>query len=188
MEFNKKKFSQLIKEQLKEGKTKNEIYNELKTEAKDVKNQKKIADLVRFSVEDWRMKKYGIYNTLFLIFLIVIELLNILTLNYGGIIWYGFFTYIVAKKFTKHYHWFTFVGIISMFLGVLPVLINIENTNIAFLILTIVFSVVIGLIFVLFGVKMPPALTPKYRIIEEIITDSDGKKENLRDLNTINNT
>jgi hypothetical protein len=175
MAIDKKKIKELAKTGLDAGKTKEEIYYEINANYKDVRAQKDIANIIRFIPEKWRIKKYGIYNTIFIVLLIIIDIANLITLNYGGIFWFGVLTYLAITRQTKYYYWFILFGVIIFISGIALSLYGYFGTGQNSL-LIMIGSAILGLIFVLIGVYIPRFLTPNYVIAEEFVVDSNGEK------------
>ena len=175
MKIDKKKIKENVKNSLKTGKTKEEIYYEITSNYKDYRLQKEIANIIRFTPEKEKIRKYGIYNWLFLSLLIIIDLANILTLNYGGIIWFGALTYLVIAKQTKYYYWFIVFGAIIFISGIALTLYGYFGNGLNPFSL-IGGSALLAAIFISFGILMPRYLTPDYVIKEEIVIDTDGER------------
>ncbi len=179
MTIDKKKIKDEVKNSLNAGKTKEEIYDEISAKYKDFRVHKDIANIIRFVPEKVKLKKYRIYNLLFLILLIIIDLANAVTLNYWGLIWFGVLTYLVATNQTKHYYWISIFGGIIMISGLALTLYGYFGNGLNPFTL-IVGSAVLGAIFILFGIYMPKFLTPDYTFSDEIVTDTDGERRKKR--------
>lgn len=175
MKIDKKKIGETVKHGLKTGKTKEEIYEEITSYYKDYRLQKEIANIIRFTPEKEKIRKYGIYNWLFLILLIVIDLINVLTFNYSGIIWFGALTYLVITTQTKYYYWFIVFGAIIFISGIVLTLYGYFGNGLNPFSL-IGGTAVLATIFISFGILMPKYLTPDYVIKEEIVIDTDGER------------
>ena len=174
MKIDKKKIKELATIALNNGKTKEEIYYEIIAKYKDYRAQKDIANIIRYIPEKWRLKKYGFYNVIFLVLLIIIDIANLVSANYGGLFWFGVLTYLIVTRQTKYYYWFILFGVIIFISGIALSLYGYFGTG-QNILLIMGGSAVLGLIFILFGIYMPKFLTPDYVIVEEVFVDSDGE-------------
>lgn len=172
-EFDSKNIRKLAKEQLVQGKSKQEIYEEL---VKEFKFRNKIADIVRYTPTVERSKKYSIWNALYLIYISIITLLSLLQPSLG-IIWLVLLIVIVALKKFKYYYWNTILGTIAIIafvaLALYQVAHNEAGTTLSFLILPI------ALVFIIAGIYLPKIMTPKYKERKEKYIDKNGN-ERLR--------
>lgn len=175
MKVDRKKIRELALKGLREGKTKEQVFEELCSLYRDSRIYKEIAIVIKYIPDKWRVKKYGIYNTLFLILLIIIDLINMVTLNYGGFLWFGTLTYLVAAKQTKYYYWLIVFGGIIFISGIGLSLYGYFGSGLNILYM-LGGSIILALIFVLFGIYMPKYLTSDYSFIEEITENSEGNK------------
>jgi hypothetical protein len=179
MKTEKSNIKDLVKIGLRNGKSKEELYYEIKEVYKNnTKMLNEIATIIKYVPEKSRLKKYGIYNTLFLIFLIIVDIANLITLNYGGFIWFGLITYFVAAKLTKYYYWIMLFGVIIFISGIAISIYT--GQNVLFLIIG---STIIAAIFIFFGYKMPKLLTPGYYFADETIIDSSGNEITQKRIN-----
>lgn len=174
IQIDKKKIKESVKAGLAEGKSKDQIFEEIYFAQKDPRTQKEIANIVRFVPEKAKLKKYGILNTIFLVLLVLIDIMFLLTLNFGGLLWFGAMTYIVAAKQLKHYYWIMILGGCAFIGGLAAGLMGYmgEGQNVTFILIG---SVIFAAIFVAFGIYMPKLLTPNYEIVEETIVDENGE-------------
>jgi phosphate/sulfate permease len=170
--FDTKKISNLAKELIKQGKQKQEVYEELVNEYK-YRNQ--IADIVRYSPSIEKQKKYLIWNTIYLIFLSLITLLSLLNPTLG-IIWLVLLVAIVALKKFKYYYWNTILGVITIISVIGLAFYHGANDGFESVVLLISVSLPLALILIIGGVYLPKKLTPKYTERKEKYKDRNGKE------------
>ena len=106
----KKEIDKEARELLKQGMPKQEAFETLVDKYKYAKD---VADVVKNIPSAERIQKYGVWNTVLLIWLIIIELLVIVTSPSIGILWYGLLIYAVAKKLVKYYGWITLLAVLG---------------------------------------------------------------------------
>ncbi len=76
--INKKSIRAFINNEIDKGVSKKEIFNELAKTHVDYKSRRKIMQMIRYTPDKWRTKKYGLYRTFFRAFLIVSPIIVIL--------------------------------------------------------------------------------------------------------------
>jgi|SRR5690554_2617160 len=179
MTIDKRKIKELAISGLNDGKTKEELYYEITSVYKDIRVQRDIANIIRFIPEKTRLKKYGIYNTMVIVLLIVIDLINLLVLNYGGLLWFGVLTYFAFTRKTNYYYWFAIIGLFIILAG-LFVGLNDYSTTGQLSVFLIIGSAIMGLMFISVGIYLPKLLTPNYELAEENIIDSNGEKRKVK--------
>lgn len=171
MKVDKTEIQKLVKELIGQGKSKQAVYDEMVGE---FQNRKMIAEIVRFTPSATRLKKYGIWNNLYLVFVSIITILSFYRPTLG-IIWLGLLVIIVASKRFKYYYWNTFLGLLIIIISCLLALRYFMNGNgfdsvgMKFLL-----ALFIGIIFTLGGVLLPKILTPKYKEKWEKYLDNNG--------------
>jgi hypothetical protein len=174
MKIDKKQIRQMVRKGLDEGKTKDELFDHIFSAQYNHCFQKEIAETIQYVPEKWRIRKYGIINTLFLIVLIMTDLSLMISLKFEWLVIPGLLTWLVAARMTRHYIYLIVFGAVII-LSVIGLVItgsfDMGQNNILFIILSVAFSVVS----ILFGIFMPKYLTPDYTVVEETFTGSDGK-------------
>ncbi|MBN2730220.1 MAG: hypothetical protein JXR53_13425 [Bacteroidales bacterium] len=171
MKVDKTEIQKLVKELIGQGKSKQEVYDEMVGE---FQNRKMIAEIVRFTPSVTRLKKYGIWNNLYLVFVSIITILSFYRPTLG-IIWLGLLVIIVASKRFKYYYWNTLLGLIIIIVSCLLALRYFMNGNgfdsvgMKFLL-----ALFIGIIFTIGGALLPKILTPKYKEKWEKYLDNNG--------------
>jgi len=161
---------------LKSGMTKDDALYKLLEEFKGQYNRIQIAKVLRFLPSKEQQRKFGLYNLLILIILIVIDISYIITLNYTGLVMLGLLTYVVATKNTKYYYWLSVLGALIIVLGIAMSFYGsvVESWGMSAL-WVVVTSIVIGGIFLAFGYVFPKRFTPNYDDSEnEEYTAEDG--------------
>lgn len=176
MKIDKRATRKAIKKALDEGKTKDQIFDEIFALYGDNSLQGEIAGLVRYVPERWRIKKYGIWNYLLLILLSGIDIYVIITINLSSLILFGLLTWIVATFKTKYYSWFIFMGAVTIIFTIAASLFGYIDEEQNLLRFFGGFGL-LSLVFILFGIYMPDYLTPAYRIVEESTPDAEGKEQ-----------
>jgi len=174
IQIDKKKIKESVIAGLNEGKSKDQIFEEIYSTQKDPRVQKEIANIVRYVPEKSRLKKYGFLNIIFLVILVLIDISFLLTLNFGGLLWFGAMTYIVFAKQLKHYYWIMILGGCAFIGGLAAGLMGYmgQGQNVTFLLIG---STIFASIFIAFGIYMPKLLTPEYEIIDETVVTENGE-------------
>jgi len=171
MDIDKDKIKKSAIARLNEGKTKQEVYEELYLE---YKNRKIVADIVRYIPNKDKLEKYKIYNTAFLVFLITITLISLVKISLG-IIWLIWLIYIVATKNFKLYYWNSILGGTTLLIVPTMLLIGYSvGDYISTMGLTI--AILISAIFIAFGILIPKLVTPPFKEIREFYTNSNGSR------------
>lgn len=165
--LDKNAIKKLAKEKSKEGKTRQEIYDEL---IPIFRHKKEVADIVRFIPIMSKYKKYNFINLIFLIFLILMTLLSLFSPSIG-IIWLFALIYFVATKDYKHYYWITFLGGFSVISILAISLFGLFEMNLSWI--WILIMILISLVFILFGHLYPRLITPSYEKKRDIQTNTD---------------
>lgn len=173
MKINKKETREIVLDGLNNGKSKDEIYEEIFSKYNDYSLQNDIAGIVQYVPDKKRLKKYGIFNYLFLGLLIIIDLYTIIDLNFQGFALFALMTWLVATVRVKHYSWFIVLGAIMAISAVGMALFGYLDPGRNLLTFFGGFGALAAL-FVLFGIYMPRLLTPDYIIVEETVTSSEG--------------
>ena len=171
--IDKKKIQDLAKVLLTEGKTKQEVYEELVSQ---FKYRNIIADIVRYTPSKERLKKYSIWNTLYLVFISLITLLSLLQPTLG-IIWLILLIVLVAMKKFKYYYWNTILGVITIISVLALTLYQGMNNGFESTLIMLLFSIPIALIFIFAGIYLPKIMTPKYNEKKEKYIDKNGKEK-----------
>ena len=163
MEIDKEKIRKKAVERIKEGKSKQEVYEELSIE---FKNRKEIAEIIRFVPYEYKLKKYNSLNTAYLILLIVITLLTFIKITLGAI-WLIWLIYIVASKKFKLYYWNSILGGVYFISGFFLLILG-NKTGESFSYVYLSIALLISLIFIFFVFNLSKSKTcagcPKVRI------------------------
>jgi len=175
MKIDKQKIRELAKQEIKAGKSKEVVFTEIYAMYNDFRFHEPIARIIQYIPGPGRLKKYGIYNTLFLLLLIGLGIALIITSNYEGLILIAVLTYLVAVRETKYYQWITFVGAIFIIIICVQLISGGSNPPERAL-LAYGGMIFLSVIFILFGIYIPKLLTPDYQIVEETITNSEGEQ------------
>lgn len=170
---DKKKISKEAKDLIKQGKSKQEVYDEL---VDKYKYRNAIADIVRFTPSLERLKKYSAWNTAFLIIVSLLTLLSIFNITLG-IIWFVFIIIIVAMKKYKYYYWITILGAITIMVSFALYFLSGENGESDVDLATLIGSLIIAIIFILAGTILPKKITPPYTERKEKFIDKNGKQK-----------
>jgi len=170
-----KKIKKYATEQINSGRPKEDVFNEIYSGCNDHRLFEKIASIIQYIPDPVRIEKYGIYNTLFLLFMIAIDIALIITLNFESLLLMLCLTILVAGKKTRYYHLITFFGGITFimipFIGLLS-----NNEAIKVSIPSGAVVMVISLMLIMFSAALPGYLTPDYKVIEELKLDEDMKE------------
>jgi hypothetical protein len=163
--FDKKDFKRIAKQKLAEGISKQNIYDEAITEGHP---PKQVADILVDLPTKERWKKYGIWNTVFLILLILVALANLIQPSLALLVNIGLIYLVAAKKFQLYYFHVVvgvwgFVSLIATFLAYS----NVTPTNLAIAVGT-------SILFIIPGVFLPKMLAPKYTLENEIYYNEEG--------------
>ena len=103
----KKQIAEEARQLLKQGeKTKQDVFEIL---VDKYKYSKDVADILKYIPTTQAVKKYGIWNSILLIILILTAISALITLPTVGMIWYILLIYVVASKKTQYYMWATFL-------------------------------------------------------------------------------
>jgi len=165
--IDKKIVAKIAQKKLKSGKTKQEVYDEL-VDAFKYRND--VADVLAQIPTNARWKKYGFWNTLFLIFLCIITTILLIQPTIG-LIWMGWVIYVVAARKFKLYYWNILLG----FMGVIAIL-GVSFYQGSILWTDTIISVVLSLILILGGVYLPKLLTPAYKEVREPYLNAEGER------------
>lgn len=158
---------------IKEGKSKQETYESL---LELTRNRKLIADIVRYTPTKEKLSKYGIWNTLFIVFISIVVVLFSLVQFSMHIIWPVLLLLVVAMKRFKLYYFNTIFGIVTM-LGISGlVLYELVNDGLEHSVFTTLCVLPIPVLFILGGVLLPKKITPKYEEKKERYTDNNGRQ------------
>jgi len=188
MAINKRKTKREVKKLLKSGMSKEDIYYELidkyknPIETRGIAYTKRIhrdiANVIRYIPSNERLKKYGLFNNLFLIPLLLWGAWYLLLGDFSRLFWPGIFAFIVGFKHTKYYFVFVATGILVICQGfAMSLYAYQDHFSGSSIFLVLLFYASFGTILIVFGIYMPRLLTPKYTFTDEIITTSDGKKK-----------
>lgn len=167
-DFNKKVIARIAKEKLKSGKSKQDVYEELVSE---FNHRGDIAQIIAPLPSASKWKKYGIWNTVFLVLLILLLLFLLLMPNLS-LIWTSWLIYITATKKFKYYYWSTIAGVLGL-VSIISIAVYYGTISGAMLVLTILLS----LIFVSAGIFLPIFLKPTITESRESYVNSEGKTE-----------
>ena len=169
-----RKVRDFTKDLLKKGKSKQDVYEEL---IKKYDNRNQVADILRFIPSLERNKKYGIWNTIYLIYLSVFLLIIIVYPTIFTGVFFVLVLLIAFKKF-EYYYWNTIFGAVTLILYYIFVAIAstyFKNGGLEEELMH-AFVIINTLIFICAGIFLPKILTPKYIKKEEKSTDDDGKE------------
>jgi hypothetical protein len=169
-----RKVRDFVKDLLKKGKSKQEVYEEL---IKKYNNRNQVADILRFIPSIERNKKYGIWNTIYLIYLSIFLLITIVIPTIGTTVFFLLALLIALKKF-EYYYWNTIFGVVTLILYAIIIAIAgtyFKNDGPEERIMH-AFVIFNTLIFIYAGIFLPKILTPKYIKNEERYKDDDGKE------------
>ncbi len=182
MKTEMKKIRESARREISAGRPKEEVFEELYGDHSDFRLFLKIARAVRDVPEPWRIKKYGIWNTLFLLLLAALFIALIISANYHFAALIAVFVYLVAARKTRHYQWISFFGAISLISAAGVILFTEGAVEQEHPLLMYGGIAVLCVIFILFGIIMPKLLTPDFKAIEETKVNSDGKNETRKKL------
>lgn len=169
-DFDSKKIQGLTKELLIQGKTKQEIYEELVNE---YKYRNKIADIIRYTPTVERLKKYSIWNTVYLVFISLITLLSFMQPSVG-IIWLVVLIVLVALKRFKYYYWNTILGAVTVISVLALTLYQGMNNGFDSTLILIFSSIPLAMIFIIAGHYLPKKMTPEHTERKEKYIDKSG--------------
>ena len=127
MAINKRETKREVKKLLKSGMSKEDIYYELidkyknPIETRGIAYTKRIhrdiANVIRYIPSNERLKKYGLFNNIFLIPLLLWGAWYLLLGDFSRLFWPGIFAFIVGFKHTKYYFVFVATGILVICQG-----------------------------------------------------------------------
>jgi len=188
MAINKRETKREVKKLLKSGMSKEDIYYELidkyknPIETRGIAYTKRIhrdiANVIRYIPSNERLKKYGVFNTLLLIPMLLWASWYLLQGDFSRLFWPGIFSFILGYKHTKYYFVFAATGILLICQGLAMSLYAYQDYFLGLsMTLVLVLCILLGTALIVFGIYMPRLLTPKYTFTDEIITTSDGKKK-----------
>lgn len=168
--FDKKKVRALAREMIKQGKSKQEVYDEL---VKQFYFRNEIADIVVEIPSNERWKSYGILNTLTLVFLLLLVIASLYTQQYISIIFPGLLAWLVfTKKFSRYFWLMLFGGISALSIIVIFIFASGEFDTISLLI-----SLGGSALLFMAGYALPRMLTPEYQEVKEFYINDQGKKK-----------
>jgi hypothetical protein len=180
-----KSLRKAAKELLDEGLTKEAALAQLLVDFDRIYNRMEIAKVLRYLPSKEQKRQYGIYNTLMLSLLIIIDLSNLVILNYGGLIWFGLLTYLVISQKTKYYYWISVWGALIIVMGIAMSFYGgvVASWGISSL-WFILASTILGGIFIAFGYLFPKYYTPEYDASgNEEFTDAEGNIQLRKKIN-----
>jgi hypothetical protein len=170
-----KKLREYAAGQIKSGRPKEDVFNEIYSRCNDFRLFEQIATFIQYIPDPVRIEKYGIYNTLFLILMIAIDIALILTFNFIALTILLPLTVLVAGRKTKYYQWITFAGgIVFIAVPIISFLGVSESEEVSQFSVALV--MILSGILILLSTTIPNYLTPDYKVIEEKITNDDGKE------------
>ena len=170
--IDRKKVRKQAKTLINQGKSKQEVYDELVTE---YKYRNEIAEIVRYTPTTEKLRKYSIWNTLYLIFISLITLLLLLQPTLG-IIWFILLIVIVASKKFKYYYWNSILGLV-MIISVVALSLYEGTNDGSETILATIITLTTAIITILAGIILPRKITPKYIEKKEKYLDKNGKEK-----------
>lgn len=166
---NSKVLKKTIADLINQGKTKSEIFDELR------KAHQRPLDLAKeirkFPTKENKKKNY-FKNILLLILLFIPFTLDIITLSYGGIVWDIALIYIVITFQGVHYQWITFRAIYSLF--ILFVLFFFSNFDALNFVLSVLILLILVPTFIL-AIQLEKKLCPHFEENKVRILDENGK-------------
>ena len=125
-------------------------------------NRSLIADVVRYIPTKKKLAKYGMWNTLFLVFIALIVALNIIQLSINAI-WAILLFIIVAMKRFKYYYFHIIFGVIISFVLSGLFLYQIINEGLNESHLYFFYLLPIPIVFIVAGSVLPQKITPNFR-------------------------
>ncbi len=170
--MDKKKVTVLAKKMIKEGQNKQEVYNQLVDEYHE---RKTIADIIRYIPSPEKLKKYGIWNALFLTFIIGTTSAVLLTVPSFSLAPLLIFVALVAFKQFKYYYWSVFFGIVLLIIGTIGNIYNYLEKPSDFQVMPLIAICLLGVIFIFAGTYLPKKIIPNYREEKEKYTASNGQ-------------
>lgn len=158
------------KQLFKEGNNKQKTFEALVEKygyAKDV------ADVLKNIPSAEAVDKYGGWNTLLLILMIITSSVVILTsLSIGSIIWYSLLTYAVAKKLVKYYVWVSILSGLGLAGNTVFVLMSGADPLLTWI--SIAILVILFLPILIISIYLQKKLCPPPSEEKEIYTNSEG--------------
>lgn len=179
MKADLKKVKKYATDQIKSGRPKEDVFNEIYTGCNDFRLFEQIATIIQYIPDPVRIEKYVVYNALFLLLMIAIDVTLIITSDFEALILFLLLTALVAGMKTKYYQWITFVGGVA-FISI-PIILFLDNPDSQETNRTIgLVSMGISGLLILLSVTIPKYLTPDYKVIEDIKIDDDGKEIKIK--------
>ncbi len=175
MKSDLKKIKKYAREQINSGRPKEDVFNEIYSGCNDHRLFEKIATIVQYIPDPVRLEKYGIYNTLFLLFMIAIDIVLVITFNFEPLLLTLCLTFLVAGRKTKYYQWITFLGGITFITVPLIGLLSSNDAN-KISVTSGAAVMIISLIIIMLSATLPGFLTPDYKVVEELKLDDDMKE------------
>jgi hypothetical protein len=169
---NKETLKKEAAKHLNQGKTKQEVYEALLALSR---NRSLVANVVRYTPTKKKLKKWGIWNTLFLVFISVLILLSLFQLSIN-IIWLVLLLIIVAMKRFELYYFHTIFGVL-VFLGFSGLFFyQMVNEGFNQSLLRFVYVLPIPIVFIAAGIILTQKITPKFREKKEKYIDKHGRE------------
>ncbi|MEI6852884.1 MAG: hypothetical protein WCL06_08580 [Bacteroidota bacterium] len=174
MAIDEKQIKKLAQEKIKQGLTKQAIYEELHEE---FHGGQKIANIIQSLPSAQASQRYKAWHMLFLVLLCVSVGLQMLSINFAGILWTVPMIVFAAMHKSRFYGWACIPGIYGLLLAAV-VIAQIHSsrhplTTVLFVILGISIFLVSGFITFL-GFFLRSKLTPSYIESKEMYENREG--------------
>lgn len=160
-----------INKRLKEGHSKQDIYDELKM---NDKNKKKLAKLIQSTVSPNKKRKYGIKNTALIVCLIISSILEFYTRKFDSFIIFNIILLVVALAFyVRYYLWIIIKGALNVILYG-SVIFNFDQLSVNNI---LVYSsiLIISIVSLVIALHLMKKLNPKLEYKQADVI-KDGKK------------
>lgn len=166
----KKRVKEIVREKLKSGLTKQQVFEEL---IQENNLGKELAKIIQSVPSFQSLKRFKTLHVLFFVLMIVLLIFLILNSDYPGIIWTIPMIYVIATKQSRYYGWAVWPSLYGLGPGISLILRPIAGSETS----SIIFGAFIALISILIsvlGFYLSAKLTPSYVESKELYQDDDG--------------